>query len=104
MNVNLLLLKTEIEKEIRSIATREEALRSQLINLQSVVGFLRDNERISEKCRVGEDGSRPDVDGSNGDSRASERGSGIKVCPSCDVKVLPTKEGRCPSCQMEFQA
>jgi hypothetical protein len=103
MNVDLLLLKAEIEKEIRSIAHREDVLRSQLTNLQSVVSFLHDNQRISQKCRLGEDGSSS-FD-SNGDFRASGvKGSGIRVCPRCEVKVLPTKDGRCPSCQVEFPA
>ena len=98
MNVDLMLLKAEIEKEIRYIAQREEALRFQLENLQSVVSFLEENEQIGERCRVGTDGYP------NSNPRSQSKSSGIRVCPRCDVKVLPTKDGRCPSCQTEFSA
>ena len=97
MNVDLILLKAEIQKEIENIAQREEALRFQLSNLQNVVSFLAENQQIGEKCKVGIGGSR-----ANGDVGSPSRNSGIQVCPRCEVKVLPTKDGRCPSCQTEF--
>jgi hypothetical protein len=101
MNVDLLLLKAEIENEIRDIAHREETLRSHLTNLQSVVSFLHRNQHISQKCQVEKDGSNP-FD-SNGDFRSAvAKGIGIQVCPHCEIKVLPTKDGRCPSCQIQF--
>jgi len=102
MNVDLVLLKAELEKEIRNIAQREETLRSQLSNLDSVVSFLRENQQISEKCKAGWDGAGSRMVDPNGNPKLENRSSGIKVCPRCDVKVLPTKDGRCPSCQIQF--
>jgi hypothetical protein len=102
MNVNLILLKAEIQKEIRNIAQQEEAYREQLSNLQKVVTFLEKNQEIGDKCRVGPDGTPVSSPDSNGDLRSQNRNSGIQVCPRCEVKVLPTKDGRCPSCQTEF--
>jgi len=98
MNVDLVLLKAEIEKEIRIIAQREEAFRAQLENLKSVVSFLEENEEIEKRCRVGADGDFTAT------RRPQSKNSGIRICPRCEVKVLPTKDGRCPSCQTEFSA
>jgi len=102
MNVDLILLKGEIQKEIQNIAQREEALRSQLSNLQNVVSFLAENQQIGEKCKVAPGRSQRGLSDSNGDIRSQNRNPGIQVCPRCEVKVLPTKDGRCPSCQTEL--
>ena len=102
MKVDLILLKAEIEKEIQNVAQREEALRSQLTNLQNVVSFLEENEQIGEKCKVAPGRSQWGLSDSNGDIRSQNRNPGIQVCPRCEVKVLPTKDGRCPSCQTDF--
>ncbi len=102
MNVDLRLLKLEIEKEIRNIAHREEFLRSQLSSLSSVVNFLYENHRIRERCNAGSGDGRRDFVDYGSDSRFPGKTSGIRICPRCEVKVLPTKDGRCPSCQIEF--
>jgi len=102
MNVDLILLKAELQKEIRGIAQREEALQHHLSDLQKVVSFLKENRQIVERCQVGSNGSREGQIDSSGDIRSQSRGAGIQVCPLCEVKVLPTKDGRCPSCQTEF--
>ena len=101
MNVDLRRLKTEIQKEMLKIAEREEILLSQLSNVQRLVGFLEENQPIQQNCAVGSDGQLTQDD-SNDSPRSESRKAGIRVCPRCDVKVLPTMDGRCPSCQNQF--
>lgn len=98
MNVDLKALKAEIGRELQMLDERENTLRTQLDCLQSIRSFLEDNQEIGERCLLSPD----QVRFGDGEARSKGKSSGIRICPRCEIKVLPTKDGRCPSCQTEF--
>lgn len=102
MTVDLKLLQTKIASELQTVSRRKATLNEQLTHLEGLKRFLTENKRPKKRSTSQPEPIKEQPAALRESPPEAEKGPRIRICPQCDIKVLPTREGRCPSCQTSF--